>query len=44
MKNLKSSRGTKKKKATFSINLSDAKEVYLVGTFNNWNPKKHPDA
>lgn len=31
-----------KRKATFSIHLADAKEVYLVGTFNHWNPKKHP--
>ena len=42
MKNLKSNKGTKKQRATFSINLSDAKEVYLVGSFNNWNQKKHP--
>lgn len=38
----KSKQKNKKRKATFSISLSDAKEVYLVGSFNNWNTKKHP--
>jgi len=42
MSKLKSSQGIKKRKATFSIQLPDAQKVYLAGTFNNWNPKKHP--
>lgn len=33
---------TKKRKATFSIYSADAKEVYLIGSFNDWSPKKHP--
>ncbi len=32
----------KKHKATFSLHSTDAKEVYLIGSFNNWSPKKHP--
>ena len=42
MPEFKSSQKTKKRKATFSIQLPDAQEVYLAGSFNNWNPKKHP--
>jgi 5'-AMP-activated protein kinase regulatory beta subunit len=32
----------KRHKITFSFESSDAKEVILMGDFNNWNPKKHP--
>lgn len=32
----------KRRKATFSWHSTDAKEVCLMGSFNNWNPKKHP--
>ena len=32
----------KRQKITFSFESSDAKEVILMGDFNNWNPKKHP--
>jgi 1,4-alpha-glucan branching enzyme len=32
----------KRRKITFSFESSDAKEVRLMGDFNNWNPKKHP--
>jgi 1,4-alpha-glucan branching enzyme len=32
----------KRQKITFSFESSDAKEVFLMGDFNNWNPKKHP--
>jgi 1,4-alpha-glucan branching enzyme len=32
----------KRRKITFSFESSDAKEVILMGDFNNWNPKKHP--
>jgi 1,4-alpha-glucan branching enzyme len=31
-----------RRKITFSFESSDAKEVILMGDFNNWNPKKHP--
>jgi len=42
MSSRKSKQKSKNRRATFSITLSDAKKVYLAGTFNNWNPKKHP--
>jgi len=32
----------KRRKITFSFESSDAREVSLMGDFNNWNPKKHP--
>jgi 1,4-alpha-glucan branching enzyme len=32
----------KRQRISFSFESSDAKEVNLVGNFNNWNPKKHP--
>ena len=32
----------KRRKISFSFESSDAKEVILMGDFNNWNPKKHP--
>lgn len=32
----------KRKKVTFSLKVSEAKEIFLMGDFNNWNPKKHP--
>lgn len=31
-----------KKRVTFAIEAPDAREVHLVGNFNNWTPKKHP--
>jgi len=42
MTKIKSKQKIKKRKVTFSINLSDAEEVILMGDFNDWNPKKHP--
>ena len=30
------------KKVTFSLEAAEAKEVVLMGDFNNWNPKTHP--
>ena len=33
---------TKKRKVTFTLTAPDAKEVFLVGDFNNWDEKKHP--
>jgi 1,4-alpha-glucan branching enzyme len=38
---VKSKKKIKRKKVTFSIDSTDAKEVILMGDFNNWNPKKH---
>ena len=32
----------KRRRVTFSFESSDAKEVILMGDFNNWNAKKHP--
>ena len=42
MRKPKSSPEIKKRKTTFSLHSTDAKEVYLMGSFNNWNQKKHP--
>jgi 1,4-alpha-glucan branching enzyme len=33
---------SKAKKTTFSLEIPDAKKVFLVGEFNNWDKKKHP--
>lgn len=32
----------KRRKVTFSFELADARDVILMGDFNNWNPKTHP--
>jgi len=42
MAKVKLKKKTKRRKITFSFESSDAKEVILMGDFNNWNPKKHP--
>ena len=42
MATVKSKKKSKRKKVTFSIDSIGAKEVILMGDFNNWNPKKHP--
>ena len=42
MTKVKSKQKIKRRKVTFSLDLSGAKEVILMGDFNNWNPKKHP--
>lgn len=42
MRKTKSSQEIKKRKTTFSLHSPEAKEVYLMGSFNNWNQKKHP--
>ena len=42
MAKVKSKKKIKRRKVTFSLDSSDAKEVMLMGDFNNWNPKKHP--
>jgi 1,4-alpha-glucan branching enzyme len=31
----------KRRRVTFSLEAAEAKEVMLMGDFNNWNPKKH---
>ena len=38
----KISQKNKRRRVTFSMESSDAKEVVLMGDFNQWNPKKHP--
>ena len=30
------------KSSVVSVNAPDAHEVYVAGTFNNWNPRSHP--
>lgn len=42
MAKAKSKKQIKRRKATFSLDSSDAKEVILMADFSNWNPKKHP--
>ena len=42
MKGTTSKKKTRRKKMTFSIDLSGAAEVFLMGDFNRWDPKKHP--
>jgi 1,4-alpha-glucan branching enzyme len=32
----------KRRRTTFSLEATEAKEVVLMGDFNNWNPKTHP--
>jgi 1,4-alpha-glucan branching enzyme len=32
----------KRRKVTFSFEAVAAKEVFLTGDFNNWDPQKHP--
>ena len=41
MAKVKSKKKIKRKKVTFSVDLSGAKEVILMGDFNHWNSKKH---
>ncbi|MCJ7772955.1 MAG: isoamylase early set domain-containing protein, partial [Desulfobacterales bacterium] len=31
----------KRQRVNFSLEATEAKEVILMGDFNNWNPKKH---
>jgi 1,4-alpha-glucan branching enzyme len=42
MSAIKSESKIKRCKVTFSLTSPDAKEVILMGDFNQWNPKKHP--
>lgn len=32
----------KRQRVTFSYESAEAKEVFLMGDFNDWNPKTHP--
>ena len=32
----------KKKRVTFKLNNSEAREVFLAGSFNNWDPSTRP--
>ena len=32
----------KRRRVTFSLEAPDAGEVFLMGDFNQWDPKKHP--
>ena len=32
----------KRRRITFSLEAAGAREVILMGDFNNWNPKTHP--
>ena len=41
MSTVKSKNKNKRRKVTFSLDLSGAKEVILMGDFNNWSSKKH---
>ena len=38
----KSKQAVKQQKVTFSVEAKIAKEVVLIGDFNDWNPKTHP--
>jgi 1,4-alpha-glucan branching enzyme len=42
MARIKTGQGTKQRKVTFSLENTDANEVFLIGEFNEWNPKTHP--
>ena len=42
MAKIKAKQKIKRRGVTFSFESSDAKEVILMGDFNNWNAKKHP--
>ena len=42
MADRKTSRKTPRKKVTFSVQAAGAHQVFLMGDFNNWDPKTHP--
>jgi 1,4-alpha-glucan branching enzyme len=42
MSSVKSKQKIKRRRVKFSLKSDEAKEVVLMGDFNNWNPKKHP--
>jgi 1,4-alpha-glucan branching enzyme len=42
MSKINSKQNNKRKSWMFSLEASEAKEVFLTGDFNNWSPEKHP--
>jgi len=42
MSSVKAIAKKQRRKVVFSCEAADAHEVILVGTFNSWNPRKHP--
>ncbi|MFO7554788.1 MAG: isoamylase early set domain-containing protein [Desulfobacterales bacterium] len=42
MVRIKTRQEIKRRKVTFSLENTDANEVFLIGDFNKWNPKTHP--
>lgn len=42
MSKKQSSEKTNREKVVFAFEAAEAKEVYLLGDFNQWDPKKHP--
>jgi 1,4-alpha-glucan branching enzyme len=42
MNRVNSKEKIRQKRWTFSLEANDAKEVFLVGDFNNWSLEKHP--
>ncbi len=42
MARIKTRQGIKRRKVTFSLENTEADEVFLIGDFNKWNPKSHP--
>ena len=42
MTRIKTRQSAKQRKVTFSLENTDANEVFLMGDFNEWNPKTHP--
>jgi 1,4-alpha-glucan branching enzyme len=38
----KSLKKANQEEVVFAIDAQDAREVYLLGDFNHWDPKKHP--
>ena len=42
MPRIKSNQKSGRRRVIFALESPDAKEVILMGDFNQWNPKKHP--
>ena len=42
MSKINSKQNSKRRSWTFSLEASEAKEVLLMGDFNNWSLEKHP--
>ncbi len=42
MSKIKTKQKIKRRKVTFSLEAAKAGEVFLMGNFNDWNPKIHP--